>query len=102
MIKNHREFLKGLIVGVLFLGLGTVVQAAWTEPTANPTSGNIPAPINVSDSTQYKGGNLVVNNNGIGEYGLIVPNGGVASDRFCDEAGNNCFTAAEIAVLLAQ
>ena len=61
----------------LFLGLGLAISLtfifAWTEPTANPPGDNVPAPLNVSTTGQYKTGKLGVNTTGIDAgYGLTV------------------------------
>lgn len=48
-----------LVFGVLIIcfAIGFYVFA-WTEPTDPPPGGNIPAPINIGDTTQYKSGAL--------------------------------------------
>ena len=51
-----------VVVGVIF---------AWTEPTATPPGGNVPAPLNVSNVGQVKAGGLTLNTSGA-VNGLIV------------------------------
>src|SRR3989344_2163080 len=112
-MKNELKGIgKGLLIG-LILAVGVSVFAAWSEPTSAPTAGNADAPINVSNSTQTKGGNLVVNNNNQGVNGLIVPFGnvligistypsnlklnvgsGIGATQYCDNTGANCFKSA--------
>lgn len=61
---------------VLSFGLSYVY--AWTAPTATPPTGNVSAPINTGDNTQYKAGNLVLNDSLLPfTNGLIVLNGKV-------------------------
>ncbi len=47
-----------LIIIAVFLILGAVVFAGWTEPTGAPPGGNVPALINVSPVKQTKAGPL--------------------------------------------
>ncbi|HEY4483228.1 MAG TPA: hypothetical protein VI953_03590 [Candidatus Paceibacterota bacterium] len=105
---------KGIILGVILVA-GVTALAAWNEPSQNPTGGNPEPPINVSDTGQTKGGNLVVNNSNKYENGLLVRFGnllvgtteapaglklnvgsGVGATKYCDSTGANCFTAANL------
>lgn len=57
MNKLSREIIKIAVLGGLLL----VVQAfAFSEPTAPPPGGNVPAPINIGDATQTKTGGLII------------------------------------------
>ncbi|MDO8672525.1 MAG: hypothetical protein Q7O66_14005 [Dehalococcoidia bacterium] len=114
-MKNEiKNILKGVAVGAVLM-VGATVFAAWNEPSQNPTGGNPEPPINVSDTGQVKGGNLVVNNSNEYENGLIVRFGnllvgttnapaglklnvgsGVGATKYCDSDGANCFTAANL------
>jgi len=105
-----KNICKGLIVG-LVLAVGVGVLGAWSEPTTAPPSGNPEAPINVSNSGQSKGGNLLVNANNQFLNGFLVPFGNVVigdsspeaglkldvegktgATQFCNENGTKCFT----------
>lgn len=57
MNKNIFQTLK-LIALALVLSLGISYVSAWTAPTVTPPGGNVAAPINVSNTTQTKSGNL--------------------------------------------
>ena len=50
------------IVLSFVLALGINMVFAWTDPSANPPSGNVDMPINVSSTAQTKSGDLGVNN----------------------------------------
>lgn len=50
-----------IIVLALVLSFGFSYVYAWTAPTSQPPAGNVSAPINTGDNTQYKAGNLVLN-----------------------------------------
>lgn len=111
---------KGLLAGVLLAG-GLTAIAAWSEPSSAPTSGNIDAPINVSNTGQSKGGNLVVNANNQSSAGLLVPfgtlivgdsnpnfnlkvdvKGDTGSDRFCNGDRTKCFSVTELCQKFSQ
>ena len=66
-----------LILGVLAMSIlvGYFVLA-WTEPTAPPPGGNVPAPLNVGNVGQTKAGGLILNTGGA-STGLIVRYGNV-------------------------
>jgi hypothetical protein len=74
---------KIVIVGVL-LTLGVNAFAQWSGPTGAPPSNNTPAPVNVSNTNQIKGGGLTVNANAVAANGLNVSSGltnlGLSSD----------------------
>ena len=112
--QDKKNMFKGLALG-LFLAVTGSVLADWNEPPSAPTGGNVSTPINVSNIGQTKGGNLVVNGNNQFANGLIVPYGALVigdstpeaglkvdvegktgSTMFCDENGNNCFTASKL------
>ncbi|HEY9582732.1 MAG TPA: hypothetical protein VJK09_00245 [Candidatus Paceibacterota bacterium] len=92
-INNEwKGILKGLVVGAVLMVSATAI-AAWSEPSSAPTGGNADAPINVSNTSQIKGGNLVVNSNNQSANGLIVPFGNVlVKDKICNNSGTKCFT----------
>jgi len=56
--------------GIAFYALG------WTNPTANPPSGNVYTPINTGPVGQSKEGGLIINTGGAGN-GLVVQTGNV-------------------------
>ena len=60
-MKNFtHELLQSIkiLLAVLFLSMGVQYAFAWTGPTQAPPSGNTPAPINVSATSQIKSGDL--------------------------------------------
>ncbi|MFA6278843.1 MAG: tail fiber domain-containing protein [Candidatus Paceibacterota bacterium] len=77
---NHtNSYIKVAQITVVAIGLfafaGTIY--AWTGPTSAPPSGNVDAPINVSNTFQSKDGNLMVNAAGTFATGFSVPFGNV-------------------------
>jgi hypothetical protein len=59
MQKEISPKIIALTFGVLVISfLVGFYVVAWTEPSQAPPGGNVPAPINVSSSTQYKAGAL--------------------------------------------
>jgi hypothetical protein len=103
--------------------------SAWTAPTATPPNGNTAAPLNISSSEQTKTGNLILSSllkvgNTITTSGLTVSNtvqispitnplysasqyglklgvnGKTGSQQYCDEKGQNCFSAEQIVALI--
>ncbi len=68
--KNLLLFALPTILVSLFSVLALIL--AWTEPTQAPPQGNVPAPINVGTTTQYKQGAL-----GIG--GVLQVYGGITT-----------------------
>lgn len=90
MIKNIVEYnrVTQLTLGIVFgivLGLGVqIASAAWSGPEAAPPEMNVPAPINVGLTPQYKEGSVWLNTGtdimtGAGALanGLIVAQGNV-------------------------
>ncbi len=71
---------KIVLLGTIFsLGVG-VLQAAWTNPTAGPTSPNADAPLNVGVEAQSKTGGLIIHTGATtpaAPNGFIVANGNV-------------------------
>ena len=67
---------QSISLAVLGAILFTFQLFAFTEPSANPPLGNVPAPLNVSSSGQSKAGGLILNTGGA-SYGLIVDQGSV-------------------------
>lgn len=59
MVKKY--LLQGYALAIVLLLFVAVQSYAFTEPTQSPPDGNVPAPINVGDSTQEKTGSLTVN-----------------------------------------
>ncbi len=84
--QELKDILKGVALGVVLAVTGSVM-AAWSEPTQAPTGGNADAPINVSNTGQTKGGNLVVNNNNQNANGLIVPFGAIVAGNVVPAVG---------------
>lgn len=66
IIKINFQNKSFVIAGLFFLclfyffGFSGFVIAAWEQPTAAPTGGNVDAPINVSSANQWKVGGLAV------------------------------------------
>lgn len=54
-------YLLGIVV--LFSGVFVYASNNWQEPTSSPPEENVPAPLNVGDSTQTKRGDLAVEGN---------------------------------------
>jgi hypothetical protein len=111
----------GLFALLLSYGIG-ISYAAWTSPTQVPPSGNAMAPLNVGDTIQYKGGNLVLNAStsqatvGLQVWGglwvattsssfnqslRLQVDGLIGATKFCDVGGLNCFTAASSSATIA-
>ena len=61
MLRKNKNIYKALGVSFLIIFLSIVFVNAWNAPTANPPSGNAPAPINVSSEAQSKNGPLALN-----------------------------------------
>ena len=58
-MKNITQTIK--IVGTaLVLSVGISYVSAWTAPTVTPPNGNVAAPVNISNTAQYKSGALGV------------------------------------------
>jgi len=61
-------FKETIKIGIIFvfatvISVGTQIAiASWQEPTGNPVDNNVPAPINVGDSSQVKSGQFGVAN----------------------------------------
>ncbi|HEY4505044.1 MAG TPA: hypothetical protein VJI73_04720 [Candidatus Paceibacterota bacterium] len=111
--EDIKKMLIGMVMGV-FLAAGVGVWAVWSEPTQAPTGGNPSAPVNVSNTGQTKGGNLVVNANNQYQNGFLVSFGALVigdptpetspgqlkldvegkagATMFCDANGTKCFT----------
>jgi hypothetical protein len=63
--KARKFFLNAALFVCSFVVVGLVL--AWTNPTASPPGGNVPAPINTGTTTQTKAGGFNVSGNvGIG------------------------------------
>ena len=61
---------------ILMLSLGAnYLLAAWSNPTSNPTGGNVDAPLNTGSTAQVKNGSLSVND--FTAYGTILSAGHV-------------------------
>ncbi|HEY4493379.1 MAG TPA: hypothetical protein VJB98_02065 [Candidatus Paceibacterota bacterium] len=120
MSKETKNILKGVVIGGVLM-ISATVMAAWSEPTQAPTGGNPEAPINVSNASQTKGGNLVVNSNNQSLNGLLVPFGNVVvgdmspeaalkldvegkagATQFCNDSGTQCFTVATLCLKVNQ
>lgn len=82
MIKMKNKIIKySKVMAVLFLflfGFGFVANAAWTNPSAAPTGGNTPTPINVGSTYQTKAGDLSIGS----KIRLYSNNGNVTAKAF--------------------
>ncbi len=116
---------QSIVALLLILGISVVSVTAQTSPWSEPPAGtvapanNTPAPINVSDATQSKGGNLILNADGLFASGLLVPRGDVTvgnaindttiggsaklkalgnvwADQYCDRSGGGCKSIADL------
>jgi len=98
-MKNW-HFLRNLIplaiVCAVLIG-SPYLHAIWSEPTTNPTAGNVPTPINQSAVDQVKHGGLSFSN--LVATNVLRSNKEVQSDSYCDAKGDNCFTPAQVAML---
>ncbi len=56
-MKNYIQSIKIIILGSIIAG-GFGLASAWVVPATTPPGGNVPAPINVSNSPQYKIGKM--------------------------------------------
>lgn len=55
-----KDAIKTIIVSLVIISFVGIVYA-WSEPTSNPPSGNVSAPINTGSIEQIKSGNLIIN-----------------------------------------
>jgi hypothetical protein len=78
--------LTPLLVVFTVLLSSNFINAAWSNPTATPPGDNPLAPINESLDNQLKQGDITARNL---KAGLKM-----WSPEYCDEAGENCFSAA--------
>jgi hypothetical protein len=78
--------LTPLLVVFTVLLSSNFINAAWSNPTATPPGDNPLAPINESLDNQLKQGDITARNL---KAGLQM-----WSPEYCDEAGENCFSAA--------
>jgi hypothetical protein len=77
MSEKFQKFVLSAL-GVLVMSiLVSYLVFAWTEPTASPPGGNVPAPINVGPQGQLKEGGLMIATNPTLTTGLIVQYGNV-------------------------
>src|SRR4030042_4378227 len=74
-LSQRLTYWLGVTAVGLILGLSIQFVQAWTESGAAPPGGNVGAPINTSDFTQTKMGNISLNKSGTWANGLIVENG---------------------------
>jgi len=83
--KNLPLTISLIVVINLIVGWGISMVLAWTDPSANPPSGNVKAPINISGTSQYKTGIVGFSTSGYDpNYGLTVGNNatyGIKSDK---------------------
>ncbi len=103
---NYKTPLALLLV-LTFL-IGADYLSAWVAPAAVPPSSNVAAPVNTSGTTQTKPGLLGVSELIAGDAIMVnradVPTvdtkisltGNIAASAYCDENGQNCFTAKSI------
>ncbi len=59
-MKSFIQTFKIIILSLAVITAVSYVQAEWNPPTIDPTGGNAPAPINVSDSDQIKEGGITL------------------------------------------
>ena len=78
-----------VLSAILIVGLN-YVNAAWSGPTANPPSGGIPTPVNISSVNQVKNGGLGVNALSVFGDGLISRD--MTATEFCFTDGT-CISA---------
>lgn len=79
-MNNFSRYFFFLIVGFLFAIGFSQVLAAFSEPGVPPTGNNPAEPVNISATTQYKGGALGVG--GVFQSdSLAVINGGLIIER---------------------
>ncbi len=82
LFSTKVAYWTGIIIFGAILGVSLqLARAGWQEPapgTVPPTGGNVAAPINTSDNSQLKLGNLSLNSSGTWSTGLLVPNGTVS------------------------
>jgi hypothetical protein len=107
-MKKYTSQLSILVIGFL-LATATSYLSAWSGPTSQIVNGvpngNVPAPINVSNSSQVKQGTLGLG--GLSVFGVgqvstttyTLPsnlafgvNGKVGATEYCDKDGQNCST----------
>ncbi len=113
MTRTTPIALATLVVGVLLAAGGSYLFAAWSGPTQTPPNGNVEAPVNVGPVGQeklgmfaalggvFRNGGLSINTSLLSD-GSASPNGAalkldvegaVGATKYCDENGENCFTA---------
>jgi hypothetical protein len=99
--------------------------SAWTAPSSTPPLPNVDAPLNASVAAQTKKGSLTIDSTltakgfnlfGYGRVSVsedyltqVLPdnllfgvNGNAGAQGFCDQNGENCWTAKQIAELIAD
>jgi len=69
MFKNK---LLPILISLIALFLVGSLVVAWEGPTKEPPEGNVPPPLNVSNTGQSKGGGLILNSSEDADVGLIV------------------------------
>lgn len=74
-MKKQLLYQISLCLGV-FLFAAALQATAFTNPTSNPTAGNVDAPLNTGGIFQTKQGGVILNTNGA-TYGLSVAQGNV-------------------------
>jgi len=88
LIKPLRDI--GFLTIALTLALAAnFAYGQWTNPPANPPAQNVAAPINVGNTNQTKTGNITAWRQKAGNQ--------VWSPEYCDQTGNNCFQASNVA-----
>jgi len=75
-----------LTIALTLALLANFAYGQWANPTAAPTGDNVAAPINTASTTQTKPGL-------IGAFEFVATSK-MRSNQYCDEAGNNCVSAA--------
>lgn len=90
---SYKSFSFGLITALSVIGfmfIFTVIHANWSAPTTPPPGANVAAPINTSNSSQFKASG--------GEIGadFLTARTQVQSDRYCNQAGTECLDFSEL------
>ena len=87
MNQNLKTSILTVTICAVFI-TGNYLHAQWSNPTNNPPTANVAAPINTSSSNQFKadGGRIGADQ--------LVAFERARADEYCDLAGDNCFSSA--------
>ena len=101
-MRNLRTKFKIFIgVGFLFFGLQAVFVLAWSSPLDSPSTCDTgdpgcDPPLNISNVTQYKIGNIAIGTTVVSPGLNLDVEGRVGATEYCDNAGLNCIAAASL------